>query len=88
MAAGTLMITEAGGLVGNFTGESDFLYQRELVCGSPKIYGQLVTLLAPFTRVIKDDAHAAVPEHVDDPEQMLNLFLGQRGVHGQPRGYV
>jgi myo-inositol-1(or 4)-monophosphatase len=58
MAAGTLMITEAGGLVGNFTGESDFLYQRELVCGSPKIYGQLVTLLAPFTRVIKGEAQA------------------------------
>ncbi len=55
MAAGTLMITEAGGLVGNFTGESDFLYQRELVAGNPKVYGQLVTLLAPFTRVIKGD---------------------------------
>ena len=55
MAAGTLMITEAGGLVGNFTGEADFLYQRELVAGSPKIYGQMVSLLAPFTRVIKTD---------------------------------
>ena len=30
-----------------------------------------------------DDAHAAVAEHVDDPEQMLNLFLGQRG-----RGFI
>ena len=24
------MITEAGGLVGNFTGEADYLYQREV----------------------------------------------------------
>ena len=55
MAAGTLMITEAGGLVGNFTGESDFLYQRELVAGNPKVYGQLVSLLSPYTRVIKGD---------------------------------
>ena len=55
MAAGSLMITEAGGLVGNFTGESDFLYQREVVAGNPKVYGQLVTLLAPHTRVIKAD---------------------------------
>jgi myo-inositol-1(or 4)-monophosphatase len=55
MAAGSLIITEAGGLVGNFTGESDFLYQRELVCGTPKVYGQLVALLSPFSRAIKND---------------------------------
>ena len=55
MAAGTLIITEAGGLVGNFTGEADFLYQRELVAGNPKVYGQMIGLLAPFTRVIKAD---------------------------------
>jgi myo-inositol-1(or 4)-monophosphatase len=58
-AAGSLMITEAGGLVGNFTGESDYLYQRELVAGTPKVYGQLVQMLAPYTRVIKDSAEAA-----------------------------
>ena len=58
LAAGSLIITEAGGLVGNFTGEADFLYQREIVAGNPKIYGQLVGLLAPYTRVIKDDEPA------------------------------
>ena len=56
MAAGSLMITEAGGLVGNFTGEADYLYQREVVAGNPKIYAQLVTMLAPYTRVIDDAA--------------------------------
>lgn len=61
VAAGSLMITEAGGLIGNFTGEADFLHQREVVAGSPKIYGQLVQLLAPFTRVIKEDEPAAAP---------------------------
>ena len=55
LAAGSLIITEAGGLVGNFTGESDFLFQREVVAGNPKVYGQLVALLAPYTKVIKDD---------------------------------
>ena len=54
VAAGSLIITEAGGLVGNFTGESDFLYQREVVAGNPKVYGQLVQILAPYTRVIKE----------------------------------
>ena len=55
IAAGSLMITEAGGLIGNYTGEADFLYQREVVAGTPKVYGQLVQLLAPYTRVIKAD---------------------------------
>jgi len=55
MAAGSLIITEAGGLVGNFTGEADFLYQREVVAGNPKVYGQLVSLLAPFSKAIKDE---------------------------------
>ena len=58
-AAGSLMITEAGGLIGNFTGDSDYLYQREVVAGNPKVYGQLVQILAPYTRVIKDEP--AVP---------------------------
>ncbi len=55
VAAGSLIITEAGGLIGNFTGDSDFLYQREVVAGSPKVYGQLVQMLSPYTRVIKNE---------------------------------
>jgi myo-inositol-1(or 4)-monophosphatase len=54
VAAGSLMITEAGGLVGNFTGEPDFLYQREILAASPRIYGQLVKTLTPYTRVIEE----------------------------------
>ena len=54
-AAGSLMVTEAGGLIGNFTGESDYLYQREIVAGNPKVYGQLVQILTPYTRVIKEE---------------------------------
>ena len=62
VAAGSLIVTEAGGLIGNFTGESDFLHQREVVAGNPKIYGQLVQMLAPYTRVIKaEDEATAVP---------------------------
>ncbi|MEJ6002391.1 inositol monophosphatase family protein [Paucibacter soli] len=59
VAAGSLIITEAGGLVGNFTGESDFLHQREIIAGSPKIYGQMVQILTPYTRVIKAEEEAA-----------------------------
>ena len=56
IAAGSLLVTEAGGLIGNFTGDSDFLYQREVVAGCPKVYGQLVNLLSPYTHVIAADA--------------------------------
>jgi myo-inositol-1(or 4)-monophosphatase len=61
VAAGSLIITEAGGLIGNFTGEADYLYQREVVAGNPKVYGQLVQILAPYTRVIKESAPSAQP---------------------------
>jgi len=74
IAAASLMITEAGGLIGNFTGEADFMYQREVVAGSPKIYGQMVSILAPYTRVIKDGANAGAPQAEADaltPEQAL-----------------
>jgi myo-inositol-1(or 4)-monophosphatase len=72
VAAGSLIITEAGGLIGNFTGEADFLNQREVVAGSPKIYGQLVPLLAPFSRVISDDdAPAAASAAQETPEAAL-----------------
>jgi myo-inositol-1(or 4)-monophosphatase len=59
IAAGSLLITEAGGLIGNFTGESDYLHQREVVAGNPKVYGQLVQILTPYTRVISGDSAAA-----------------------------
>jgi myo-inositol-1(or 4)-monophosphatase len=74
IAAGSLMITEAGGLIGNFTGESDYLYQREVVAGNPKIYGQLVQMLAPFTHVIKageGGESAAPPAPMLTPEAAL-----------------
>lgn len=72
IAAGSLIITEAGGLIGNFTGEADYLYQREVVAGNPKVYAQLVQILAPYTRVIKPDepAATAAPAGVT-PEQAL-----------------
>jgi myo-inositol-1(or 4)-monophosphatase len=73
VAAGSLMITEAGGLIGNFTGESDFLYQREVVAGCPKIYGQLVQMLTPYTRIIKADAEVEAPTVT--PETVLAAAL-------------
>ena len=70
VAAGSLMITEAGGLVGNFTGEADYLYQREVVAGNPKVYAQLVSVLAPYTRAIAETPVAALADPLT-PEAAL-----------------
>jgi len=61
MAAGSLLITEAGGLVGNFTGDADYLHQRECMAANPKIYAQLVTLLNKYSKFasVEDKAVAA-----------------------------
>lgn len=50
VAAGALLVTEAGGLIGNFTGESDFLEQKECLAANPKIYGQLVSVTGKYSK--------------------------------------
>ena len=50
VAAGSLLITEAGGLIGNFTGEPEFMDQKECMAGNPRIYGQMVSLLSKYSR--------------------------------------
>lgn len=47
MAAGTLLITEAGGLVGDLQGESSYMDSGNIVAGNPKIFVQLLQALAP-----------------------------------------
>ena len=60
VAAGSLLVTEAGGLIGNFTGESDFLEQRECVAGTPKVYGQLVAILHKYSKFASAGEKAAL----------------------------
>ena len=51
VAAGSLLVTEAGGLIGNFTGESAFLHEAECVAGNPRIYAQLVSTLSKYSQL-------------------------------------
>ena len=60
IAAGSLLVTEAGGLIGNFTGEADFLEQKECLAGNPRIYGQLVTILGKYSKFAGAGEKAAV----------------------------
>jgi len=47
MAAGSLLIVEAGGLVGDFEGNSGYLESGHIVAGNPKVFAQLIQALAP-----------------------------------------
>lgn len=52
VAAGSLLVTEAGGLIGNFSGEAqaDFIEQSECLAANPRVYGHLVALLGKYSR--------------------------------------
>ena len=45
IAAGTLIVTEAGGLVADLAGEANYLKTGNLVAGNPKIFAQLLQIL-------------------------------------------
>jgi myo-inositol-1(or 4)-monophosphatase len=60
IAAGSLLVTEAGGLIGNLTGEADFLEQKECLAANPKIYGQLVGILGKYSKFATAGDKAAV----------------------------
>lgn len=46
IAAGVLLIQEAGGIVSDSVGSSDFLKTGNIVCGNPKIQPQLLKLVS------------------------------------------
>ena len=48
IAAGSLLITEAGGLVSDLAGNSEYMNTGNVVAGSPKVFGQLIKVIEPF----------------------------------------
>ena len=48
MAAGALLITEAGGIIGDFKGEQSYLEKGDVIAGNPRIFHQLITLLGQY----------------------------------------
>ena len=50
MAAGTLIILEAGGMVSDFDGEENYLFTGNVVCGTPKVHEQLLALVQDVHR--------------------------------------
>jgi myo-inositol-1(or 4)-monophosphatase len=48
IAAGSLLVTEAGGIVGEFSGESEYLNKGDIIAAGPKVFAGMVALLKPF----------------------------------------
>lgn len=45
IAAGSLLVKEAGGLISNFRGGEDYLDSGNLVCATPKVFKPLVQIV-------------------------------------------
>jgi len=61
MAAGSLLVTEAGGLVGDLEGNEGWAESGNIVVGAPKIFAEMVQVLAPhLTEPLKTPRPRAV----------------------------
>ena len=69
------------GLIGNFSGEADFMEQRECLAGTPRIYGQLVQILGKYSKFATAGEKAAVRQ----AEQALAPQEGAADAPDQPQ---
>lgn len=79
VAAGSLLVTEAGGLIGNFAGEAGHIDQPECLAGNPRIYAQLVGILRKYSRF--DSEHRPADERRD---RVSLKKAGDGGEHAAP----
>ena len=48
VAAGSLLVLEAGGLIGDLSGNGDYLHGGQVIAANPKVFAQMVRALAPY----------------------------------------
>src|SRR5580765_5760895 len=59
VAAGSLLVLEAGGLIGDLAGEGDYLHGGQVIAATPKVFAEIVQTLAPFrARLVAERAAA------------------------------
>ncbi|MCB6182522.1 inositol monophosphatase [Leeia sp. TBRC 13508] len=60
IAAGALLIKEAGGLVTDFAGEEGFMESGNVLAGTPRVFGQMLQVLQPLLpKPVDPDSFAA-----------------------------
>ncbi|HEX8740552.1 MAG TPA: inositol monophosphatase family protein [Casimicrobiaceae bacterium] len=62
VAAGSLLVLEAGGLIGDFAGEGNYLHGGQVIAATPKVFAQMVSLLAPWRAAL---AHESASDRSD-----------------------
>jgi myo-inositol-1(or 4)-monophosphatase len=50
IAAGSLLIQEAGGLIADLEGGENYLHQGDIIAGTPKVFKSLFQTLAPVNK--------------------------------------
>ena len=56
MAAGALIVAEAGGLVGTYSGEEGFLQSGEVMAANPRLFAQMAQILRPYAKVSESNS--------------------------------
>lgn len=46
IAAGSLIVSEAGGLIGDFLGNEDYLFKGDIIAANPKIFHELIQIIS------------------------------------------
>ena len=76
-AAGSLLITESGGLIGNYSGESNFLHVKECMAANPKIYAHHLSAFSTVSasKPSEDSASEAGGVETDGAHENANAVL-------------
>ena len=61
VAAGSLLVLEAGGLIGDLSGEGDYLRGGQVIAANPKIFAQMVQALSPFRAAMAREVAQKTP---------------------------
>jgi myo-inositol-1(or 4)-monophosphatase len=61
VAAGSLLVLESGGLIGDLGGEGDYLHSGQVIAANPKIFVQMVRELSPFRADLSREVAARPP---------------------------
>ena len=61
VAAGSLLVLEAGGLIGDLSGEGDYLRGGQVIAANPKIFVQMVQSLSPYRAAMAREVAAKAP---------------------------
>ena len=62
VAAGSLLVLESGGLIGDLAGNENYLHGAQVIAANPKVFAQMVAALAPFREDMIRERAAARPK--------------------------